>query len=122
MYLRIVTPSETKVVIVCAKSKVAPLRAISLPRLELCAALLLANLMAYVRQVLRGHIEIDEEYAWSDAKLVLGWILSSPHRWKTFVRNRVARIQERTSVAAWGYRIQSSRSLLAWTLSARACR
>ncbi|XP_071648493.1 uncharacterized protein [Temnothorax longispinosus] len=71
VYLRVVTPSETKIVILCAKSKVAPLRAISLHRLELCAALLFANLMAYVRQVLRGHLDIDAEYAWSDAKVVL---------------------------------------------------
>ncbi|XP_071653643.1 uncharacterized protein [Temnothorax longispinosus] len=103
VYLRTVAPAETGVAILCAKSKVAPLRAISLPRLELCAALLLANLLAYVRQVLQGHIEIDAEYAWSDARVALCWIRSSPHRWKTFVRNRVARIQDKIPISAWGH-------------------
>ncbi|XP_071572826.1 uncharacterized protein [Temnothorax nylanderi] len=118
VYLRIVTPSGTKIVILCAKSKVAPLRAISLPRLELCAALLLANLIAYVRQVLRGHIDIDDEYAWSDAQVTLCWIRSSPYRWKTFVRNRVARIQD-LGLGSCCHRIQPSRSLLTWTFSSR---
>ncbi|XP_071634306.1 uncharacterized protein [Temnothorax longispinosus] len=103
IYLRVVAPSESKRLLLCAKSKVAPLRAVSLPRLELCAALLLADLTAYVRQVLRGHTVIDTERAWSDSTVALCWIRSSPHRWKTFVRNRVARIQERIPIAAWGH-------------------
>ncbi|XP_077259130.1 uncharacterized protein LOC143895693 [Temnothorax americanus] len=54
-------------------------------------------------KVLRGHLDIDKEYAWSDAKVVLYWIFFSPHRWKTFVCNCVARIQEKTAVSAWGH-------------------
>ncbi|XP_024877401.1 uncharacterized protein LOC112458175 [Temnothorax curvispinosus] len=102
-YIRAVTPSEVKVIILCAKAKVAPSRALSLLRLELYAALVLGNLIDYVRQVLLEHLEIDAEYAWSDAKVVLYWTHSSPHKWKTFVRNRVARIQEKVPVTAWGH-------------------
>jgi hypothetical protein len=45
--------------------------------------------------------------AWTDSMIVLGWLRSSPHRWKTFVSNRVAYIQEKISPASWRY-IRSS--------------
>ncbi|XP_071577903.1 uncharacterized protein [Temnothorax nylanderi] len=103
IYLRFVTRDGVVIRLLCAKSKVAPLRPVTIPRLELCAALLLSKLIAYVRQVLQGHLGIDAEYAWSDAQVVLAWIRSSPHRWKTFVRNRVALIQEKVPVSSWGH-------------------
>lgn len=99
IYLRVVTPDNVDIRLLCAKSKVAPLRPITLPRLELCAALLLSNLMVYVRQVLQ-RLNFDAEHDWSDSTVALSWIRSSPHRWKTFVRNRVARIQDNVPVFA----------------------
>ncbi|XP_071580955.1 uncharacterized protein [Temnothorax nylanderi] len=103
IYLRIVTHDRVVVRLLCAKSKVAPLRSLTIPHMELCAALLLSKLIAYVRQVLQGHLTIDDEYAWLDAEVVLAWIRSSPQRWKTFVRNRVARIQDNVRASAWGH-------------------
>ncbi|XP_024892895.1 uncharacterized protein LOC112468092 [Temnothorax curvispinosus] len=103
IYLRIVTRDGVGVRLLCAKSKVAPLRPLTIPRLELCAALLLSKLIAYVRRTLRGHLDIDDEYAWTDSEVARAWIRSAPQRWKTFVRNRVALIQDNVPVSAWGH-------------------
>ncbi|XP_024872298.1 uncharacterized protein LOC112454901, partial [Temnothorax curvispinosus] len=103
IYLRIVTRDGVVVRLLCAKFKVAPLRPLTIPRLELCAALLLSKLIAYVRRILRGHIDIDDEYAWTDSEVARAWIRSAPQRWKTFVRNRVALIQDNVPVSAWGH-------------------
>ncbi|XP_077273296.1 uncharacterized protein LOC143903523 [Temnothorax americanus] len=99
VYIRIVAEDGVLIRMLSAKSKVAPLKAITLPRLELCAAVLLSDLAEYIGNILRPKITIDGTYAWSDSEVALAWIRSAPHRWKTFVRNRVARIQSNTDIS-----------------------
>jgi hypothetical protein len=74
----------------------------SLPQLELCGAQLLSKLIKY-----ESVCSFASVTAWTDSMIVLGWLRSSPHRWKTFVSNRVAYIQEKISPASWHY-IRSS--------------
>lgn len=88
--------------LLCAKSRVAPLKHTSISRLELCAAVLGARLMERVKQALRD-TKITNITMWSDSMVVLGWIYAdaSSRAWKSFVANRVAEIHDLTDGCRW---------------------
>lgn len=82
------------------KSKVAPEKNLSITRLELCDALLLARTISYLRANLSSLL-ISSVTAWSDYAVVLTWIKMPTIRLKTFMANRVAQIQHMTSSEIW---------------------
>ncbi|CAK1589477.1 unnamed protein product [Parnassius mnemosyne] len=73
-----------------AKSRVAPIRPTTIPRLELCAALVGVRLYEKVISSLR--IQVRSVIFWSDSTVVLGWLKMLPNKLQPFVRNRVAEI------------------------------
>lgn len=104
VYLRVVDIYEnTHIFFICAKSRVAPTKRISLPRLELCAAVILADLLKYVKDVYSNFVPCCEMYAWSDSTVTLSWLRSPSYRWKTFVANRVSHIQETLPDVQWNH-------------------
>lgn len=103
-YLRYELPDGTfRTHLLCAKSRVAPVKRVTLPRLELCAAVLVADLLCFLLDSLAPVLSIDKVFTWTDSLIALAWIQSPPHRWKTFIANRVSRIQRKLPNATWNY-------------------
>ncbi|XP_064462300.1 uncharacterized protein LOC135372759 [Ornithodoros turicata] len=99
-FIRITSETgETKVRLQFAKSRVAPLKKITLPRLELMGALIGVRIAKFLNQALGGLI--TESIFWTDSKITLSWIQGDASRWKPFVRNRVVEIQENSHHQQW---------------------
>ncbi|XP_030763274.1 uncharacterized protein LOC115887891 [Sitophilus oryzae] len=87
--------------LLCSKSRVSPLALNTIPRLELCGALLLAELMNSILN--STQFDIQSKVYWCDSTIVLSWLNTSPHLLKIFVANRVAQIQLLTNLKEWRY-------------------
>ncbi|XP_063993928.1 uncharacterized protein LOC135171373 [Diachasmimorpha longicaudata] len=91
IYLKVPHLPGNGTTLVCSKAEVAPLKRLTIPRLELTAALLQAKFIRYVQDQL--NLRAAPTYLWTDSSVTLTWISSHPSRWKEFVRNRVALMQ-----------------------------
>lgn len=95
IYIRFVCDNAPPhVALVCAKSRVTPLKPLSIPRLELQAALLGARLTIYTLTELE--IKISKKYFWSDSRTVLRWIVSEPRTKQIYVAHRLGEVGEIT--------------------------
>jgi hypothetical protein len=102
VYIRVTNQDSSSIVtLVCSKTKVAPLKRLTIPRLELSAAALLAKLVKRVQVTLE--LQKVPVFTWTDSSATLAWIKSNPMRWKEFVGNRVSLIQETLPEAHWKF-------------------
>ncbi|XP_055932080.1 uncharacterized protein LOC129962358 [Argiope bruennichi] len=99
IYICFTERNERKVHLVCSRNRLSPLKKVTLPRLELLAALLGARLLHYFCK--ETGLENQTSTLWSDSTVVLSWIRNYPNRWKTFVCNRVTEILQYTFPAQW---------------------
>ncbi|XP_054711310.1 uncharacterized protein LOC129220901 [Uloborus diversus] len=99
VYLQSSSPSKTSCHLISSKSQVAPLKTLTIPRLELSACLLLSKLVVKVLKSLK--LDIGSIYLYTDSKIALAWIETPPWKLKTFVSNRVAKIQHHTQNFHW---------------------
>ena len=90
--------------LIASKTRVAPVKSLSLPRLELCAAVLGVNLLETVHRVLV--ILFDDRLSlngWTDSTIVLSWLSKPASSWQTFIRNRISKIQSFSSFEKWNH-------------------
>ncbi|XP_077361612.1 uncharacterized protein LOC144006574 [Festucalex cinctus] len=95
------TRGQVEVAFLTDRSRVAPKKQQSIPRLELCAALTAAQLAALLQRELT--LTINSITLWTDSTTVLTWLQSDSCRFKVFVGTRVAEIQELMDPKAWRY-------------------
>ncbi|KAL7870670.1 hypothetical protein SRHO_G00081670 [Serrasalmus rhombeus] len=87
-YIRQVNEQDVvHVTFVLGKSRVPPLKAITIPRLELAAAALLVKVDRMLRREL--HVDLKASVFWTESQTVLKYIANDSARFKTFVANRV---------------------------------
>ena len=102
VYLRMVdSAGAVHTSLVVSKTKVSPIKRLSIPRLELCGAQVLARLLHYVKEIFQ--VRLSEVYAWTDSTIVLNWLTGNPRRFKTYVGNRVSEIVDRIPPNRWSH-------------------
>lgn len=100
VYLRVLDDFNTvQVSLISAKNKAAPLKKMTIQRLELSAAVLLARLVHQIKTAL--NLKNAPIHLWVDSTVAFTWIRAPPSRWKEFVANRVAHIGKIAPSAKW---------------------
>ena len=99
-YLCIESEDGYRTSLIAAKTRVVPSTPMTIPRLELLAALILARLVSAVQEALTQLIHIEEVFCWTDSITVFYWI-QSDKEFKQFVQNRIDEIHKLTDVKSW---------------------
>ena len=102
IYVQAETRNGSMSRIITSKTKVAPIKKLSIPRLELLSCLLLSEIMMNVYNALLDVVSIDNIFLWSDSEVALAWIKGDKH-WKSWISNRVEKIKKMTDSGTWKY-------------------
>ncbi|XP_062703806.1 uncharacterized protein LOC134286238 [Aedes albopictus] len=100
-YFRLVCDGQVQCSLIMARSKVAPLKYQSIPRMELQAALLGARMLHTVSD--NHSLPIAHKYIHTDSEVVLAWIRSTHRNYKQFVACRIGEILSLTEPRNWRY-------------------
>ena len=101
-YLRLIDEiGQVHCSLLVGKARVAPLKPVTIPRLELVAALLSTKISTLLQKELE--YTSVKEWFWTDSNIVLGYIGNESRRFHVFVANRVQQIRELTEPYQWRY-------------------
>ncbi|XP_028314842.1 uncharacterized protein LOC114470696 [Gouania willdenowi] len=101
-YLRLENnKDEVYVAFILGKSRVAPLKQMTIPRMELTAAVLAVRVDIMLQREL--HLKLDKSIFWTDSTTVLKYLNNETKRFQTFVANRISVVRDATEVAQWRY-------------------
>lgn len=84
-----------------ARSRVAPIKVLTIPRLELLGVLMGVKLSDYIKQA--SEFNNIRTYFWTDSTIVLHWIKKDPSKMSTFVATRITQILELSTVHQWSH-------------------
>ena len=90
---------QIHVSLLISKNRLAPVKPVTIPRLELLSAVVASKLDCVVRREL--DVELMKSTFWTDSMIVLAYIQSDSRRFKTFVANRVSLIRENSTPDQW---------------------
>ena len=100
VYIRALLPNnEVSVQLVCSRSRVCPIKFVTLPKLELLSAFIGARLLNYVVNAM--YLHDCPKYCYSDSTITLDWINSNPMKKDIFLYNRVTEILRYTTTDQW---------------------
>ncbi|GBN78670.1 hypothetical protein AVEN_260252-1, partial [Araneus ventricosus] len=99
-YFRIKSADRYVTSFIMSKSRLAPLKKLTLPRLELLGALISARMGHYLQDTF-PMLKRENIFYWSDSQICIHWIKGKADDWKQFVRNRVSEIKEKTNPNWW---------------------
>ena len=88
---------------VTAKTRVAPVKSLTIPRLELLSSVLLARLVTTVAESLSSRIDLLEPRCYTDSQVVYYWIKGTGKDWRPFVQNRVNEIRKLLPLNSWDH-------------------
>ncbi|XP_071133064.1 uncharacterized protein [Mytilus edulis] len=100
-YLKLFGENKSEVSFLMGKAKVSPVHGHTIPRLELCAAVLSVE----IADTLKEHLKLDSTcfHFYTDSKVVLGYLTNETRRFYVYVSNRVNRIRTSSSPSQWSY-------------------
>ena len=99
-YLRcIAKDGRIHTALILSKSRVTPIKPITIPRLELQAAVLATKVDALLRREL--NLQLNRSTFWVDSEIVLSYIQNSAKRFQVFVANRLSMIRRSTEIGQW---------------------
>ena len=103
VYAKATVDGNSRVSLVMAKTRVAPLSRLTIPRLELLSALILARLINTVKEALSPIVSTEIVKCWTDSITAMHWIKGHEREWKLFVENRVQEIRKLVHQDLWDH-------------------
>ncbi|CAB4013065.1 Hypothetical predicted protein [Paramuricea clavata] len=101
VYFRLVSRDDVKVSFLASKTKVAPLKVLTIPKLELLGCLLLSRLLNQIVNSLGNRVNIQNILCWCDSEVALSWTRGKEKSWKPWIEN--VEIRKVVDRSGWKY-------------------